>query len=131
MDKLEIIINGDNFNDLESFYDEIDDVMTLGLDWKTGHNLNAFNDILRGGFGVHNYAEPIRLIWRNSAKSKADLGVETTIQNITNWLKSCDESNRQNLLDQIELLRQNKGETLYQTLVDIIKGEDHIEFIEK
>ena len=58
-----ITINGDNFSDLESFYDEIDRVLTKDLDWETVHNLDAFNDLLRGGFGVYEYEEPIKLTW--------------------------------------------------------------------
>lgn len=42
------IIDGDDFSDLETFYVEVDKVLTLGLDIKTGHNLDAFNDILGG-----------------------------------------------------------------------------------
>jgi RNAse (barnase) inhibitor barstar len=49
MSKQIITINGDNFSDIETFYDEIDRILTIDLDWKTGHNLNAFNDLLRGG----------------------------------------------------------------------------------
>lgn len=74
MKKKTIIINGENFSDLESFYDEIDKVLTKNLTWQTGHNLDAFNDLLRGGFGVYEYKEPINLIWKNTLKSKADLG---------------------------------------------------------
>jgi RNAse (barnase) inhibitor barstar len=44
----EILIDGNNFDDLEGFYCEIDRVLTKDLTWKTGHNLNAFNDILVG-----------------------------------------------------------------------------------
>ena len=55
MSKKKIIINGDNFADLESFYVEIDRVLTKDLDWETGHNLDAFNDLLRGGFGAYEY----------------------------------------------------------------------------
>ena len=51
-------INGDNFSDLETFYDEIDRELTKDLNWKTGHNLNAFNDLLRGGFGVFQFGFP-------------------------------------------------------------------------
>ncbi|MFA9466678.1 MAG: hypothetical protein ACERKN_20645 [Velocimicrobium sp.] len=51
----EIVINGNNFDDLEGFYCEIDKVFTKNLTWKTGHNFNAFNDLLRGEFGVHKY----------------------------------------------------------------------------
>ena len=74
MTRQEIIIEGKNFSDLGSFYDEIDRVLTKDLDWKTGHNLDGFNDLLRGGFGVYEYEEPIRLTWKNAAKSKNDLG---------------------------------------------------------
>ena len=78
MDKQTIFINGDNFSDLDSFYDEIDRVLTKDLDWQTGRNLDAFNDLLRGGFGVHEYEEPINLIWKNISKSKTDLGLKAT-----------------------------------------------------
>lgn len=76
MNKQTIIINGDNFSDLESFYDEIDQVLTKDLDWQTGHNLDAFNDLLRGGFGVYEYQEPVKIVWTNFLVSKKRLGVE-------------------------------------------------------
>jgi RNAse (barnase) inhibitor barstar len=78
MNKQTIIINGDNFSDLESFFDEIDRVLTKNLDWETGHNLNAFNDLLRGGFGVYEYEEPVKIIWTNFTESRETLGNETT-----------------------------------------------------
>ena len=77
--KKTVVINGDNLTDLESFYTEIDRVCTNGLNWKTGHNLNALNDILRGGFGVYEYEEPIVLKWINFEKSKIALGKEQVL----------------------------------------------------
>lgn len=71
-----IIINGINFTDLETFYDEVARVLTKNLNWQTGHNLNAFNDLLRGGFGVYEYEEPIKLIWINFSLSRKKLGQE-------------------------------------------------------
>ena len=70
------IINGDNFSDIETFYDEIDNVLTKNLDWKTGHNLNAFNDLLRGGFGIYECGEPVKIVWTNFSKSRQLLGQE-------------------------------------------------------
>jgi len=86
MNKQIIIINGENFSDLEGFYDEIDRVLTKDLDWKTGHNLDAFNDLLRGGFGVYEYEEPVKIIWTNYSESIKRLGSElsdTLIEIIT------------------------------------------------
>jgi RNAse (barnase) inhibitor barstar len=73
-----IVLDGNNFSDEEGFYNEVEKVLTKNIDWKTGHNLNAFNDLLRGGFGVHEYEEPISLKWLNFAKNQKDLGEEFT-----------------------------------------------------
>ena len=67
------LLDGNNFCDEEGFYQEIDKLLTRNLDWETGHNLNAYNDLLRGGFGVHE-DEPIRIKWLNFDKSKRELG---------------------------------------------------------
>lgn len=73
------ILDGNNFSDMEGFYSEIDKLLTKNLEWKTGHNLNAFNDLLRGGFNVHEYNEPITIQWINYGKSKKDLGDEMVL----------------------------------------------------
>ena len=100
-EKKTLIIDGNNFETLEDFYSEADRVLTKDLDWDTGHNLDAFNDLLRGGFGVHDYEEPVTLIWKNSTKSKFDLN------------------------------ERRENETLYDILVNIIKHHEHIEFVEQ
>ena len=77
---LEVVLNGNRFDDLEGFYNEIDRLLTKGLTWRTGHNLDAFNDLLRGGFGVHEYGEPVRIKWLHYARSKEKLGSQTVLQ---------------------------------------------------
>ena len=74
-----IIIEGNNFSDLEGFYCEIDKLLTKDLTWKTGRNFDAFNDLLRGGFGIHELYEPLIIKWNNYEKSKKDLGTETIL----------------------------------------------------
>ena len=44
-----LTIDGSMFSDIDSFYGEIERIFTKGLKWKTGHNLNAFDDLLRDG----------------------------------------------------------------------------------
>lgn len=78
MIKQTIEINGSSFSDLEGFYNEIDRVLTRNLEFKTGHNLNAFNDLLRGGFGVFEYDESIKLVWKDFSKSRESLGGKMT-----------------------------------------------------
>ena len=58
------IIDGSKFSDFEGFCCEIDRIMTKGLSFKTGHNLNAFRDILYGGLGCHEPEEPFVIFVR-------------------------------------------------------------------
>ncbi len=96
-----LYIDAANFSTLNGFYDEADRVLTRGLTWKTGHNLDAFNDLLRGGFGVHDYEEPIHLIWLNAKKSKRNLS------------------------------KVSGKQTLYEIIVEIIISHPHITFTEQ
>ena len=66
----EYIVDGNAFSDEKGFYDEIERKLTNGLDWKIGRNLNAFNDVLRGGFGEFECEEKIILHWRNIKRSE-------------------------------------------------------------
>ena len=85
------ILDGNNFTDMEGFYNEINKLLTKNLHWKTGHNLNAFNDLLRGGFGVHEYNEPITIRWINFNKSKEALGDEMVLI-LLEIMLGCDDS---------------------------------------
>ncbi|MHC4060526.1 MAG: barstar family protein [Planctomycetota bacterium] len=75
-----IIIDGNNFRTMNQFYKEIE--RNLCRNFRMGRNLDALNDVLRGGFGVFEYEEDINLIWKNSRKSRRDLGLtfETIIE---------------------------------------------------
>ena len=128
MKKKSITINADNFSNLETFYDEIDRVLTKDLDWKTGHNLNAFNDLLRGGFGVFEYEEPITLTWKNISKSKIDLGFDATKKYYKKKIADKNTSDIQYFKDELEKLTGKNGQTLFDIIIEIISGHKHIEF---
>lgn len=91
-------INGKNFNDIDGFYDEVEKVFTKGLSWKIGRNLDAFADVLRGGFGMHELGEPIVIFWANYRKSKRDLG-KTLINDIVEIIKDNDNSGHDCILE--------------------------------
>jgi RNAse (barnase) inhibitor barstar len=69
--KKRFIIDGNKFSDLNGFYDEVQKVLTDNFEG-FGRNLDAFNDILRGGFGKFD-DENITIIWKHSKKSKREL----------------------------------------------------------
>lgn len=70
---------------MDDFYDQIEEKLTSGLTWKIGRNLDAFNDVLRGGFGVHDdEKDSLHIVWTYAKESRQALGDEMfdTILNI-------------------------------------------------
>jgi RNAse (barnase) inhibitor barstar len=65
------VLDGQNFDNLEGFYDEVARVLIPDTEW--GRNLDAFNDILRGNFGPLNESNFV-LIWKGSQLSRERLG---------------------------------------------------------
>ncbi|NHK27656.1 ribonuclease inhibitor [Parvularcula flava] len=64
------IIEGAWIDSLDAFYEEIEKKLINGRKW--GRNLDALNDILRGGFGTPD--EGFRLIWRDHEESRKAMG---------------------------------------------------------
>ena len=56
------------------FFDQIEQKLTSKIDFKIGRNMNAFSDLLWGGFGIHEYAEPLHIVWIYSTQSRKALG---------------------------------------------------------
>ena len=84
-------IDGRRFSNMAGFYDEVERVFTFGLDRKNGRNLNAFNDILRGGFGRHEYGQPIHIQWLAYEKIVRNLG-KVTMDTIVEIILDTDHS---------------------------------------
>jgi RNAse (barnase) inhibitor barstar len=62
-------IDGQRIGSIADFYDQIDAQLLSGTCW--GRNLDAFNDILWGGFGP--LPERFTLVWRSAADSHVGL----------------------------------------------------------
>lgn len=77
-------IDGQRFSTLEEFYEEVGRVLRLSP-W--GHNLDAFNDILRGGFGTPEEGFAIR--WKNHNISREKLGYPETVCQLSLRLARC------------------------------------------
>lgn len=122
--KPEFILNADDFNDLDGFYNQIYDMMTLYDDWKPAHNLDALNDMLYSGLGK----EAI-LIWTNSEKSKNDLGLNATLQFYQNKINQGKPYNIEWAKEKIEELNSGNGQTLFEILIEIFSEHPNIELI--
>jgi RNAse (barnase) inhibitor barstar len=114
-------IDGNNFSTLEEFWEEISRVLIPDVYW--GKNLDAFNDILRGGFGTPE--EGFILVWKNSSVSKDRLGFDETIRQLEKRLQHCHPTNREYVRLQLEQAKQHKFPTVVEWLIEIIEYEEH------
>jgi RNAse (barnase) inhibitor barstar len=119
-------IEGKNITDLASFYDEIEKKLTYSLNWKIGRNLDAFNDVLRGGFGVHDLGETLNVVWKNHKNSERTLGWNETEKYIQSKLKRCYPKNIPSISNDLELAKKHEGKTLFETIVDIIHQRENV-----
>jgi len=110
-------IDGRNFGTLEEFYDLVSRVLIPGAKW--GHNLDAFNDILRGGFGTPEAGFILR--WKNSKVSRERLGYPETVRQLELRLGRCHPSNRDWVRGDLKQAQNNVGPTVFDWLVEIIQ----------
>lgn len=126
-------IDGTRFSTLEEFFGEVSRVLIPGSPW--GHNLDAFNDILRGGFGTPEAG--FILVWKNSAASRQRLGYPETVRQLESRLARCHTSNREHVARDLEAAKRHEGSTVFDWLVEIIRAhgpggaeeEDNVELL--
>ncbi|WP_080779648.1 ribonuclease inhibitor [Chryseobacterium phocaeense] len=123
-----ITINSGHFSDLPGFYDEVSSVLMKDTGWKVG-TLDGFDDILYGGFGVFENGEPIEIIWKESQKSKEDLGFEATCIFYKNKIRQGKPFNTQLIQEKLDDLISGKGQTLFEILIEIIQSHKNITLI--
>ena len=87
--RYEYIINGNEFDTLQGFYKIVDKTFSYPEFGCPCSGLDALVDFLRGGFKHHEYGQPIKITWKNSAKSKKDLG--NKFDKIINCINSLNE----------------------------------------
>jgi hypothetical protein len=111
-------IDGARFDDLDGFWDEVSRWLVPDAYW--GRNLNAFNDILRGGFGTPEGGFILR--WRNAARSRRVLGHEETARWCRQGLTRVHPSNLLEWEHRLKLAEAGDGEMLFDMLVEIVRG---------
>ena len=111
-------IDGARFHSLDEFYDEVSAVLVPGASWE--RNLDAFNVILRGGFGTPEGGFEIR--WKNHAMSRSRLGHLETARQVRQMLRRSHRSHRARLLGRLLLAYLRLGPTIFDELEEIIRA---------
>ena len=97
-----LIVDGARFDDLSGFAHEFSALLDH-YTWTD--SLDAFNDILRGGFGTPEIGFLLR--WLDSDRSRAALGWDATIEWLTRTLQRCHPSNRNHFSEQLAQARRH------------------------
>ncbi len=118
--KKSAVINGSHFSDLSGFYNEVSNVFMKDEDWKVG-TLDGFDDILYGFEG--------EIIWRESEKSKQDLGFEATKIFYENKIKQGKPFNVELIQQKLDDLIDGNGQTLFEILIEILESHQNITLI--
>ena len=114
------VINGGHFSDLEGFYNEVSELFMNDEDWKVG-TLDGFDDIL---YGVNS-----DITWKDSQKSREDLGFDLTKEFYENKIRIGKPFNVKLIQQKLDELIEEKGETLFEILVEIIESHQNIKLI--
>ncbi|OCA79882.1 ribonuclease inhibitor [Chryseobacterium contaminans] len=120
-----IVIHGGHFSSLDGFYEEVSNVLMKDTDWKVG-TLDGFDDILYGGFGVFENKEDVEIVWKESQKSKEDLGLKITQEFYQNKIRQGKPFNTKLIQQKLNDLNEGKGQTLFEILVEIIRSHKNI-----
>ncbi|WP_288458862.1 ribonuclease inhibitor [uncultured Chryseobacterium sp.] len=111
------VINGSHFSNLEAFYEEVSLLFLKDEDWKVG-TLDGFDDILYGYEG--------EIIWKDSRKSKEDLGFDLTKEFYENKIRQGKPFNVTLIQEKLDDLIAGNGQTLFEILMEIIKSHKNI-----
>ena len=133
MSKPVITIDGACFSSLEEFFEHFQTRALNGARW--GRNLDAFNDVLRGGFGTPE--EGFVLVWKNHELSRGRLGYSETQRVLRKRLLTCHPENVARVTRELENAEACEGTTVFDWLVEIIgshgpggsEHEDNVELI--
>jgi hypothetical protein len=102
-----LVIDGARFSGFDGFTREFCRL----LDNHTWHgNLDAFNDLLRGGSGTPESGWALR--WLNSELSRSALGYEAATQRLEQLLLTCHSSNRLSIEGQDPSRAEQPGSNL-------------------
>lgn len=119
-----IVIDGNKFSNLEEFYELMDRLFTTGESTNLGHNMDAFNDYLGGGFGVHGAGEPITVKWINYGRSREALGYDETAKYYQDKIEKNRFSDNYVLKRRREQALEHKGRTLLDMITGIIREDE-------
>lgn len=125
-------INGDTIESIASFYAELNRIFMAEEDWQLGESLDAFNDLLYGGFGAMPSDGEVQLVWHNIEAAREALGVDATRA----WLQAklddpARRFNQESIQRDLDALNAGEGETYFDIIMQIIADHLRVHLVER
>ena len=117
MSKRVYMIDGAKFSTLEELARHFSEVVLEDYQWRG--SLDAFNDVLRGGFGTPLGGYILR--WENSELSRQKLGYAETTRRLETILSNCHPTSATWVRQELEQAKAEQGKTLFDEIIEIIR----------
>ncbi len=124
-----IEIDGAAVHGIPSLYSELNRVFMPDEDWTLGESLDALDDLLYGGFGVLDGAEPVRVVWKRSDVAREALGVEATREYYRAKLARPQVYSVATAQRALDALEAGVGETYFELVVRVFRDHGNIELV--
>lgn len=111
-----LVVDGARFTDFDGFAREFSRLLR-NYEWHG--NLDAFNDILAGGFGTPEGGFILRFV--NSDLARTALGYAATVMRLKQVLTACHPTGRERVVGYLDDARRDQGPTLFDSIVEIIE----------
>jgi len=129
--KKEIIIDGNLIYDKKSLYAEINRQFMQEESWQLAESLDAFDDLLYGGFGAIKENEEVRLVWLSFENNKDTFGLEFTRNFYKEKLDQPEDFDSKLVQRQLDEMERGEGQTYFEIIEEIISAHSNIELIKK
>jgi len=128
---LKIHLDGRTMTDITAFYEQINAQLMQDEDWKLGESLDAFDDLLYGGYSKWKDYDQLKIVWKDIAISERRLGMEATKSYYESKLGPDSSYNQDLVKEKLKQLKEGKGQTYFEILLEIIESHPDTVKIEK
>lgn len=122
-------LEGTRMHDIGSFYDEINRVLMVGVDWQLGPSLDALDDLLHGGYGTLHGHDAARIVWADHAHAASALGLAATRAQLLEKLEAPERFDTSLIRRRLEQLEAEGGPTYFDTVVEIVGSHPRLELV--
>lgn len=119
---LTMYLEGSTITDIASFYKQLNEQLMRDEDWQLGESLDAFDDLLYGGYSKWKDYDQLEIVWKDIAVSERYLGMATTKAYYQKKLGDDRFFNQDFVKEKLKQLEAGTGQTYFDILMEIVES---------